>query len=140
MTRPRARSHALIPLWALAAPGLAAAAVASPEAPEPGAYEAQLCVSVAQAAAQCGAVEFALLPGGQAAARVHDIVYRLQLRPGQLDVFLFHGSMQIDEFSTAFQWAGGVLNFTDAAKRTRYELRLLARKPALPASAPPSTE
>ncbi len=107
--------------------------------PAPGDYAAQLCVAVAQAPARCGAVEFQLQLAGRAVLRIHDIVYRLHLRPAQVDVFLFHGNMQIDEFSAIYHWAGGDLEFLDAAKATRYQLRLGTRVPPLPgepASAP----
>ncbi len=125
----------------LAMQGVAAlAAVPTAEVPAPGAYAAQLCVAVAQAPAQCGEVEFQLGLAGRATLRIHDVTYRLHLRPAQVDVFLFHGNMQIDEFSAAYRWAGGSLEFTDAAKGTHFRLLVGARLPpplpAPPASAP----
>lgn len=122
----------------LAALGATAmAAVPTAEVPAPGTYAAQLCVAVAQAPAQCGEVEFQLGLAGRATLRIQDVTYRLHLRPAQVDVFLFHGSMQIDEFSAAYRWVSGSLEFMDAAKGTYFRLLLGARlPPALPASAP----
>ena len=41
-----------------------------------------------------------------------------------------HGTMQIDEFVAAYDWAGTALQFHDLDKRTHYELRLTPRAPA----------
>jgi hypothetical protein len=54
---------------------------------------------------------------------VADIVYRLHLRPHQVDVATMHGPMQIDEFSAEYEWRDGILAFLDADKQTRYEVR-----------------
>ena len=59
--------------------------------------------------------------------RVADIVYRLHLRPEQVDVATMHGRMQIDEFSAEYAWHDGVLTFLDAEKQARYEVRPGAR-------------
>jgi hypothetical protein len=59
--------------------------------------------------------------------RVADIVYRLHLRPEQVDVATMHGRMQIDEFSAEYAWRDGVLTFLDADKQARYEVRPGAR-------------
>mgnify|MGYP007102170824 FL=1 len=41
-----------------------------------------------------------------------------------------HGKMQIDEFSSPYQWEATTLVFTDAEKDVRYEVRIGARKAA----------
>lgn len=129
------RAGAVLPAMLGAA---ALAAVPTAEVPAPGAYAAQLCVAVAQAPAQCGEVEFQLGLAGRATLRVQDVTYRLHLRPTQVDVFLFHGNMQIDEFSAAYRWAGGSLEFLDAAKGTHFRLQLGARLPPLVPATPAS--
>jgi len=65
--------------------------------------------------------------GTRADGRVADIVYRLHLRPDQLDVATMHGRMQIDEFSAEYAWRDGILTFLDAEKQARYEVRPGAR-------------
>ena len=103
------RSAALIALLAAGA-----AAGATPAAP--GRYDAELCVATRpQAAPTCGAAEVEVTPA-RISVRVADIVYRLALRPAQLDVETMHGPMQIDEFSAAYDWDGTTLRFSDAAK------------------------
>lgn len=98
--------------------------------PAPGRYEATLCVGTAAAPVSCGAARFELRPDGQALVRVADVVYRLHLRPAQLDVATMQGTMEIDEFSTAYEWQYGRLLFTDADKNVRYEVRIGAKLPA----------
>ena len=39
-----------------------------------------------------------------------------------------HGAMQIDEFVAVYEWAGNSLQFVDANKNARYELKLGERK------------
>jgi len=106
---------------------LAAAALAAPAAaagPAPGRYQATLCVSAAASApASCGPAELEIRSPSRAQVRVADIVYRLHLRPEQLDVATMHGNMQIDEFSAEYAWRDGVLSFLDADKQARYEVR-----------------
>jgi len=115
------RSAALIAL-------LAAGAGAAPAGP--GRYDAQLCVAT-QAGAEptCGAADVEVT-AARISVRVADIVYRLALRPAQLDVETMHGRMQIDEFSAAYEWDGATLRFSDAAKDVRYEVRIGARRTA----------
>ena len=104
----------------------AGAAVAAPSAP--GRYDAELCVATRpEAAPSCGAADVEVAPGA-VVVRVSDIVYRLALRPRQLDVATMHGAMQIDEFSAAYLWDGTTLRFSDADKDVRYEVRIGARK------------
>ena len=125
------RSVALIALLAAGA-----AAGAAPAAP--GRYDAQLCVATQPAAAPtCGAAEVEVT-SARISVRVADIVYRLALRPTQLDVETMHGQMQIDEFSAAYEWDGAILRFSDAAKDVRYEVRIGARKGAPVKTATPS--
>ena len=117
------RSAALL---ALLAAGAAAGATPAP----PGRYDAELCVATRpQAAPTCGAAEVEVTPA-RISVRVADIVYRLALRPAQLDVETMHGPMQIDEFSAAYDWDGTTLRFSDAAKAVRYEIRIGARRTA----------
>jgi len=117
------RSAALIAL-------LAAAAAAGAAPPAPGRYDAELCVATRpEAAPTCGAAEVEVT-SARISVRVADIVYRLALRPAQVDVETMHGRMQIDEFSAAYEWDGTTLRFSDAAKDVRYEVRLGARKGA----------
>ncbi len=104
---------------------LLAATSAGAAGPAPGRYDATLCVGTAAAApATCGAAKFELRPGGRAQVRVADIVYRLHLRPAQLDVTTMQGTMEIDEFSTTYEWQDGRLRFSDDDKNVRYEVRL----------------
>ncbi|HSC62377.1 MAG TPA: hypothetical protein VLD35_01990 [Caldimonas sp.] len=110
---------------------LAAASAAAGAAPAaPGRYDAELCVATRpQAAPTCGAAEVEVTPA-RIDVRVADIVYRLALRPAQVDVETMHGQMQIDEFSAAYEWDGATLRFSDAAKDVRYEVRIGTRKGA----------
>jgi len=110
---------------------------AAPAAP-PGRYDAELCVATRPGAApSCGAAEVEVTPA-RISVRVADIVYRLALRPAQLDVATMHGQMQIDEFSAAYEWEGTTLRFNDADKDVRYEVRIGARKGAALKTATPS--
>jgi membrane-bound lytic murein transglycosylase B len=125
------RSAALIALLAAAS-----AAGAAPAAP--GRYEAQLCVATQpDAAPSCGAAEVEVT-AARISVRIADIVYRLALKPAQLDVETMHGRMQIDEFSAPYEWEGATLRFSDAAKDVRYEVRIGARKGAAVKTATPS--
>ena len=109
---------------------LAASAAASATPAPPGRYDAELCVATRpQAAPNCGAAEVEVT-AARISVRVADIVYRLALRPAQLDVETMHGPMQIDEFSAAYDWDGTTLRFSDAAKAVRYEVRIGARRTA----------
>jgi hypothetical protein len=112
--------------------GLAFAAAAAPGqagSPPPGRYAATLCVvTSANGAPGCGAAEFDLRPDRRARLQVADIVYRLHLQPGQLDVLTMQGLMQIDAFSTAYVWQDRMLRFSDPDKGVRYEVRLGARR------------
>lgn len=109
---------------------LAAAARAGAVPAAPGRYDAELCVATRpEAAPSCGAADVEVAPA-HISVRVADIVYRLALKPAQLDVETMHGRMQIDEFSAAYEWEGSTLRFSDAAKDVRYEVRIGARKGA----------
>ncbi len=127
---PRLRA-ALAPLWACAAvsaPLWAWAAVpetSSAPAVAPGHYPAQMCAAVAAQAARCGPVQLHVQSAGQWALRVDDIVYRLQLRGPVLDAFVFHGTMQIDEFTATARFVGEALEFFDEGKNTRFTVRLM---------------
>jgi hypothetical protein len=100
------------------------AAGAANAAPLPGRYEARLCVSTSNGQpASCGPALFELSSGGHAQVRIADIVYRLHLRPAQVDVMTMQGTMEIDEFSASYEWHGSTLTFTDRDKRVRYEVQ-----------------
>lgn len=111
----------------LAATLLAAAALpigAAAAEPSPGRYDGTWCVSVGEAAADCGPAQVEVLRQRRLAVRIADIVYRLQLNSSQVDVVLMHGTMQIDGFFAPYEWVGSSLQFLDLEKRTRYELQL----------------
>ena len=81
----------------------------------------------------CGAAEAEVRGTSQLEVRVADIRYRIVLHSAELDVSTRHGSLQVDEFSSTYEWskgvAGEVLRFGDEAKDVRYEIRLGARRP-----------
>ncbi len=99
-------------------------------APSPGSYTAELCVATSNTAPSCGPAVVDLQAGGAARVRVSDFVYRLRLNSSQVEVALMHGAMQIDGFVAAYEWAGNSLQFVDADKNARYELKLGERKAA----------
>ena len=76
----------------------------------------------------CGPVTADIGAAGLALVRVSDIAYRLQVIADQLGVTLFHGAMQIDGFFAPYQWSGQSLQFNDAEKGTRYEVKLGTRR------------
>jgi hypothetical protein len=116
--------HRCLP-FAAAAWLLALAVPASAEPPAAGRYDAQLCVTLGDAAPSCGAADAQVLRGNRVMVRVSDIVWRLKLNSSQVEVVMMHGAMQIDEFVANYEWADGpALEFVDADKRTRYALRL----------------
>lgn len=112
-------------VWALG--GFAAAASAAPAA---GSYAAQLCVATSDAAPRCGPAQVELQSNGAARVRVSDFVYRLKLNSSQVEVALMHGPMLVDEFVAVYEWAGHSLQFVDADKNARYELKLFERAAA----------
>src|SRR5690348_15871891 len=110
----------------LAAALAAAAAVAAPATP--GRYDAELCVATRPGAAPtCGAADVEVR-AGLVSVRVADIVYNLALRRDQLDVETMHGKMQIDEFSSPYQWVSTTLVIGNAAKDVLHEVRIGGRK------------
>lgn len=115
---------------ALLAAALAQAAPAAPGPPPPGRYGGRLCVQPLQGGAgNCGPVDdLRVQRGGRASVRVSDIVYRLQLHSSQLDVVLMHGAMQIDEFTTFYEWSGSTLQFSDREKGLRYVVQFGERR------------
>jgi len=112
------------------ASALAGFAVAANAAPGAGSYEAQLCVATSAAAPSCGPAQVELQASGAARVRVSDFVYRLKLNSSQVEVALMHGAMLVDEFVAVYEWAGNSLQFVDADKNARYELKLGERKVA----------
>ena len=110
-------------------------ALATPPAhadePELGRYDGQFCVTVGDAAADCGPALVDVLRERRLNVRISDIVYRLKLNSSQVDVVLMHGTMQIDGFFANYEWAAdNTLQFYDIDKRTNYALRLAPRKAA----------
>lgn len=122
-TRGRGVQQAAAAAWVLACASAAASA------PQDGLYPGTLCVTVASTPTSCGPVEVELSDGSQAFVRVSDISYHLWLYPSRLSAVLMHGSMQIHEFESAYAWQGATLQFADAPKSARYELKLGERKP-----------
>lgn len=102
-------------------------AAARADEPAAGRYDGRFCVSVAEAAADCGPAQVDVLRNRRLNVRISDIVYQLTLNSSQVDVVLMHGSMQIDGFFANYEWADSALRFLDQDKRTRYELRLTPR-------------
>lgn len=96
--------------------------------PPAGRYDAVMCVTVGAAVPSCGPVTADIGAAGLALVRVSDIAYRLQVIADQLGVTLFHGAMQIDGFFAPYQWSGQSLQFNDAEKGTRYEVKLGTRR------------
>jgi hypothetical protein len=110
----------------------ASAAGATPAATAPpapaGRYDAQFCVATTAGAPGCGPAEVELRASGHASVRIADIVYRLKLNSSQVEVVLMQGSMQLDEFTVPYAWAGRTLQFRDDEKNARYEVRLGERR------------
>ena len=115
-----------------AACALAVASAAAAAAPAIGRYDAQLCVSTSAAVPSCGAAEVDWRRASRARVRIIDFSYRLQFHSNQVAVVLMHGAMQVDEFVAPFEWVGNTLQFADAARGARYELRLGERKGTRP--------
>ncbi|XVJ68301.1 MAG: hypothetical protein HEQ39_00600 [Rhizobacter sp.] len=92
--------------------------------PPAGRYNAQLCVSTAAAAGQCGPVALQFQSGG-ARVQVSDLVYHLNWRAPnkQMLLVLMHGRVQVDEFVTEGLWSQQSLSFKDPDKDVRYEVR-----------------
>jgi hypothetical protein len=111
-----------------------AAAAGTPGAPPAGRYDGQLCVTPASAPQQCGPAVVDMRSPGSARVRIDDIRYALTLHSSQVDVVLMHGAMQIDGFTAQYEWQGSradaVLQFVDADKRVRYEVRFGKPAPA----------
>lgn len=95
-----------------------------PQPPLDGSYDGELCVANAAQAPHCGPVEAWLFNGGgNAQVLVSDIVYRLSLKDGRLELMLVHGQMPVDRFSAAYRWSGDVLRFTDLERSVHYSIR-----------------
>jgi len=102
-------------------------AAARADEPAAGRYDGRFCVSVGDAAADCGPAQVDVLRNRRLNVRISDIVYQLTLNSSQVDVVLMHGTMQIDGFFANYEWADSALRFLDQDKRTHYELRLMPR-------------
>ena len=105
---------------ALVAPGRAAAPAVPPA---PGHHAAELCVATSAAPPNCGPAQADLYVDGTLSVRVDDVVYHLALRSTQVEVVLTHNTVQIDEFSAPYTWAGNALTFVDDERHARYEIR-----------------
>jgi len=81
----------------LAGPVLAAGPSHRPAA---GRHEAELCVTVAAAAPNCGPAQLDLRRDGSARVRVDDLTYTLKPHAGQAEVVLMHGSVEIDDYGS----------------------------------------
>jgi hypothetical protein len=107
-------------------------------APPAGRYEGRLCVASRGAEPECGPARVDLRSARRADVRISDILYTLTLHSSQVDVVLKHGAMQIDGFTAPYEWIGAgkdaALQFVDAAKGVRYEVRFGER--ARPAANP----
>ena len=99
-------------------------------APAAGRYDAELCVSTSAAPPSCGSAQIELHADGRMRVRLSDFEYRLQINSSQVDVVLMHGTMQVDEFFAAGEWAGTSLQFVDRHRNVRYEVRLGRRQAA----------
>jgi hypothetical protein len=126
---------AALALVTTAAAAWAATGLGQP--PAAGTYAAQMCVTVAAHERKCGPVSVTLRTPDEAVLKVDDIRYRLQVRAGALvAVFVFHGNMQIDDFTAQGRWQGHSLEWFDQAKNTRYWVQLGVRLDAAAAEAP----
>jgi len=121
------RAALVVFLAALIAGG--ASAAASEGRPAPGRHAGELCVATAAAEASCGPAQVELRRDGAVRVRIDDLVYRLQLHSSQVDVVLMHGSVQVDEFTVPYEWAGSSLQFVDENRHVHYELRFAKRGP-----------
>jgi hypothetical protein len=107
---------------ALAACAVLAACGTVVGAPADGHYDGELCVATNANPQSCGPADVRMA-NGLAQVQVADIVYRLALKNGRVDLVLMHGTMQIDEFNAPFTWQDRVLRFEDPDKPVRYRIR-----------------
>jgi hypothetical protein len=121
MQRRAGFAGAALALAFAAAPALAAGVAR----PATGWHDAELCVTVAAAAPNCGPAQLELRRDGSARFRVDDLVYNLKPHQGQAEVVLMHGSVEIDDFGVRYAWVGRVLQITDDQHRMRYDVRVL---------------
>ena len=91
-------------------------------APTDGHYDGELCVATGTHPPSCGPADVKL-SRGFAQVQVSDIVYRLSMKGGRLDMVLMHGTMQIDGFRAPFTWEDRVLRFEDPDKPVFYRIR-----------------
>lgn len=96
--------------------------------PEPGRYSARFCVATAALAPGCSPAEVIVGPRGEVTVTLSDLVYRMSLRTGQLDLTLFQGNQRIDGFTALYGWGGRTLHFRDAEKQVTYDIRLENRR------------
>jgi hypothetical protein len=84
-------------------------------------------VATAQAAPSCGPAQAQWRSDGELRLQLADLRYLIQLRGQAASVVLMHGSMQVDEFSAPFEWAGPTLQLRDTTRQVLYEVRFRAR-------------
>ncbi len=102
--------------------------------PAPGAYDAQMCVTLNKNAPTCGPMDARVGRDGTLTLRVDDIRYVLSFEQGMVVGVTLHGGMQIAEFLSSYRWAGGTLLFGDRDRSAQYEVTLSATKPVNPAA------
>ena len=88
-----------------------------------------MCVATSAAPPSCGPAQVDLRRDGTASVRVDDVVYRLKLNSGQVEVVVTHNLVQVDEFTVPYEWVGSALRFNDDDRHSRYEVRFPAAKP-----------
>ena len=93
-----------------------------------GRYDGELCVATGTQSANCGPAQV-WLSNHLVQVRVSDIVYRLFLSDGELDLVLMHGAMQVDAFSAPYTWIRRELQFVDPDKPVHYRIRFGDRAP-----------
>ena len=113
------------PTWGLA---LLLATAATQAAPTAGRYDGRLCVAANASAPECGPASVDMRRAGQAIIRISDLLYSLTLHSSQVHVVLKHGAMQIDGFTSPYEWKGTALHFADADKGVRYEVQVGQRQ------------
>ncbi len=108
-----------------AALGTAVAAPSKP--PATGRYTVQLCVATSARAPSCGPAQADWRPDGSLRLRVDDVVYNMQLGDNRVAIIVMHNVVQIDELVAPYAWVGSTLQFSDADRHSRYEVRFPPR-------------
>ena len=117
----------LFPAAALLLSALGVAAAAPAARPAAGRHVAELCVATLPKPPSCGPAQAELRTDGTLRLRIDDVVYHLRLHSSQVDVVVMHNIVQIDEFTAPYEWRGSRLQFVDAERDSRYEVRFIER-------------